>query len=302
MKKEIVITQDYRRLAPGQRAELYTIDVDTGEKTLVYSSDELLFEAPNWTPDGSSLLVNGHGQLWRVPASGGDAEKVDIGTIPLVNNDHVLSPDGSEIYLSAFDGLVYALGLQTGEVRLVSNDHGPTFHHFLHGVSPDNSTLVYIGLYLYDDGSASTNVWAVPTTGGADVALTNDEFADDGCEYSPDGAWVYFNSERASTIPGHAQLFRMRPDGSEIEQLTFDDRVNWFPHLSPDGSRIAYLSFPPGAQGHPADLDVLIRLIEADGTTRDLVALFGGQGTINVPSWSPDGKSLAFVAYPIDAN
>lgn len=293
------LTMEARTLAPGQRAELYVVDVDSGETTLVHTSSSMLIEAPNWTPDGRDLLVNGDGYLWRVPAAGGEPEKVDLGDIPLINNDHVLSPDGSTVYVSAFDGQLYAIPFATGVPRRVSNDHGPSFYYFLHGVSPDDTTLAYIGLVVRDDGSMVTNVFTIPTAGGEDTQLTDDAFPDDGSEYSPDGAWIYFNSERGSTTPGHAQLFRMRTDGTGIEQLTHDERVNWFPHLSPDGRRIAYISFPPGTLGHPADLDVYVRLIDEDGSTRDLAHLFGGQGTINVASWAPDSRRLAYVAYPV---
>ena len=132
------------------------------------------------------------------------------------------------------------------------------------------------------------------------MQLTDDSYADDGSEFSPDGEWIYFNSERGSTLPGHAQLFRMSRDGARVEQLTEDERVNWFPHISPDGNHIAYISFPSGTLGHPADLDVILRLIDNGATARDLVYLFGGQGTINVPSWAPDSRRIAFVAYPIE--
>src|SRR5690606_25132630 len=115
----------------------------------------------------------------------------------------------------------------------------------------------------------------------------------------PDGAWIYFNSERASTLPGHAQCFRMRPDGSGVEQLTFDERVNWFPHISPDGQSIVYISYPPGTLGHQPDKDVILRFMYPEGSgQRDIVAFNGGQGTINVNSWAPDSKRFAYVAYP----
>ena len=142
----------------------------------------------------------------------------------------------------------------------------------------------------------------IPATGGEATRLTDDDHPDDGAEYSPDGAWICFNSERGSSTPGHAQLFRMRPDGSDLEQLTDDERVNWFPHLSPDGRRVAYVSFPPGTLGHPADRDVILRRCAPDGTgIRDLVRLHGGQGTMNVNSWAPDSRRLAYVDYPVDA-
>ncbi|WP_024287317.1 PQQ-binding-like beta-propeller repeat protein [Cellulomonas sp. KRMCY2] len=290
-----------RTLRPGQRAELHVIDVTTGERELVHSSSTLLFEAPNWTPDGGSLVVNGDGLLFRVPASGrGEPEEIPLGGIPPINNDHVLSPDGRTVYVSADDGHLYAVDIATGRPTRVSNDHGPEFHYFLHGISPDGATLAYIGLVENPDGTATTNVYTIPAAGGEDAQLTDDSYADDGSEFSPDGEWIYFNSERGSALPGHAQLFRVSLDGARVEQLTEDERVNWFPHVSPDGNRIAYISFPSGTLGHPADRDVILRLIENGTTARDLVHLFGGQGTINVPSWSPDSRRIAYVAYPIE--
>jgi TolB protein len=210
-----------------------------------------------------------------------------------------MAPDGSVVYVSAEDGQLYAIPFAGGSPRRVSNDRGANFHHYLHGVSPDGQTLAYIGLVGNPGGAATTNVFTIPAAGGTDLQLTDDEFADDGAEFSSDGDWIYFNSERGSTRPGHAQLIRMRPDGSGLEQLTFDERVNWFPHPSPDGSQVAYVSFPPGTLGHPPDLEVIIRLIAPDGgTSRDLTTVFGGQGTMNVPSWAPDSHQLAFVEYP----
>jgi len=289
-----------RNLRPGQRAQLHVIDVTTGERQLVYSSSTLLFEAPNWTPDGASLVINGDGLLFRVPATGGaEPKEIPLGGIPAINNDHVLSPDGRTVYVSADDGHLYAVEIATGRPTRVSNDRGPEFHYYLHGISPDGATLAYIGLVENPDGTATTNVYTIPATGGQDVQLTDDAYADDGSEFSSDGKWIYFNSERGSTIPGHSQLFRMSPDGTSIEQLTEDDRVNWFPHISPDRNHIAYISFPSGTLGHPADKDVIVRLIDNGATARDLVHVFGGQGTMNVPSWAPDSSKIAYVAYPI---
>ncbi|GAA0588570.1 PD40 domain-containing protein [Kribbella sandramycini] len=255
---------------------------------LVFSSDDMLFEAPNWTP-GGELIVNGNGRLFRVDDG---LVEIELGGVPDINNDHVVSPDGQTVYVSAADGHLYAVPFTGGPGRRVSNDRGPDFRHYLHGISPDGTTLAYIGLEPVD-GRRITNVWTVPAAGGADVQITDDEHADDGSEYGPDGKWIYFNSERA----GHAQLFRIA-DGV-AEQLTDDERVNWFPHPAPDGSAVAYVSFPPGTEGHPADIDdVRVRLLTPDGI-RELATLFGGQGTMNVPSWAPDSTAFAYVAYPV---
>lgn len=315
-----------RKLQPGQRAELHILHVDTGASELRHVSETLLFEAPNWSPDGRSLFINGDGRLFRLECHGGELAEggpadnsmaqiplaeIPLGEIAEINNDHLISPDGCTAYVSSEDGHLYAVDLAgtAGESapgpspRRVSNDNGAHFKHYLHGISPDGSQLAYIGLSTAD-GEVRTNVYVVPSAGGADTQLTNDHFADDGAEFSPDGRWIYFNSERGSTLPGHAQLFRMPAPGTEDsgaapEQLTHDERVNWFPHPSPDGTRIAYISFPKGTMGHPADVPVVVRLLEADGTIRDLAHVFGGQGTMNVPSWSPDGSRIAIVAYPL---
>ncbi|TDX03111.1 PD40 domain-containing protein [Kribbella sp. VKM Ac-2566] len=280
-----------RTLRPGQRSELYVVDVATNTHRLVFSSDEVLFEAPNWLPDGT-LVVNGNGLLFRVTDA---LEEIELGGVPAINNDHVVSPDGRTVYVSANDGHIYAVPIDGGPGRRVTNDRGPGFHHYLHGVSPDGTTLAYIGLEWVGDRRI-TNVWTIPAAGGADVPVTDDMFADDGSEFSPDGRWIYFNSER----DGHAQLFRVLVEGSAIEKLTFDERVNWFPHPAPDWSAVAYVSFPPGTEGHPADIDdVRLRLLTNDGEIRELTSLFGGQGTMNVPSWSPDSASFAYVTYPL---
>jgi len=290
-----------RTLREGQRAQLFIVNAETGQTSLVAESDQLLFEAPNWTPDGNWLIVNGDGRLFRVAIDGGEFFEIPLGGVTELNNDHVLSPDGHTAYVSSDDGHLYAVSFEDGTSRRVSNDRGENFRYYLHGISPDGAQLAYIGLEILGEGAVRTNVFTIPAAGGPDMQLTGEDAPHDGSEFSPDGQWIYFNSERGSTTPGHAQLFRMSADGEDITQLTFDERVNWFPHLTPAGDRLAYISYPPGTLGHPADLDVIIRVADADvAGARDLVALFGGQGTLNVNSWDPTGTKLAYVAYPID--
>lgn len=290
-----------RRLGAGQRSRILTMDVDSRVTEIIHESAEVLYEAPNWSLDGMSLVVNGDGHLFRI-ALGDDSapERIDFGQLEDLNNDHVLDPDGAHVFLSAGDGHIHRALLTGGPARRVTNDNTAGRRHFLHGVSPDGRTLAYIGINVERGVWGPGNIFTIPAAGGEETQLTDDEFPDDGVEYSPDGEWLYFNSERAGIRKGHAQLFRMRVDGTGVEQLTFDDRVNWFPHVSPDGARVAYISFPPGTEGHPADHEIIVRLCDADGAhQRDLIKLFGGQGTMNVPSWSPDSRRIAFVEYPV---
>ena len=284
-----------RSLAPGQRAELSIINADGSGRDIIFTADAVI-EAPNWTPDGQTLVFNAGGELWRIPASAGEPARIDTGARRDLNNDHVLAPDGQTIYVSADDGHLYAVPLAGGSPRRVSNSHATPHHYYLHGISPDGLTLAYVAVEA-PEGIRRVNIFTIPAAGGPDTRLTDLDLPHDGPEYSPDGQWIYFNSERSS--PGHAQCFRMRADGSDLQQLTHDERVNWFPHVSPDGTALVYLSYPPGTQGHPADKDVILRMMRPDGSDqRDIVAFFGGQGTINVNSWAPDSARFAYVAYP----
>ncbi|MBM2618595.1 PD40 domain-containing protein [Actinoplanes sp. LDG1-06] len=286
-----------RTLFDGQTCRIHVLDVDSGRATLVHEGSEVLFEAPNWTAD-DQLIVNGDGLLWSLPADGSAPPRRIVLEVPELNNDHVLAPDGETIFLSANDGQLYQAPLTGGPVRRVTaNDDRK---HFLHGVSPDGGSLAYVGIenLNFDTGT----LWTIGADGTGDTRLTMaGSGPDDGPEYSPDGGWIYFNTERFSTAKGHAQIARIRPDGTGLEQLTSDERVNWFPHPSPDGDRTVYLSFPPGTQGHPADRTVELRLVEGDSwhAPRILAELPGGQGTINVNSWSPYGRRFAYVDYPL---
>lgn len=298
MKHQATFARHGRALDFGQISQLTVIDVETGAQTVVFET-EANIEAPNWTPDGATLIFNAGGELWRIDHQGNTApERIDTGDLRDLNNDHVLSPDGSMIYVSANDGHLYSLAVTGGRPARVSNAHDRPFHYYLHGISPDGTTLAYVA--VEGEGELRRiNLFTIPSNGGADRRLSDISKPNDGPEYSPDGAWIYFNSERSAERPGHAQIFRMKTDGTGIQQLTSDDRVNWFPHLSPDGLRMVYISYPAGTLGHPPDRDVILRLMHPEGgEPRDLAAFNGGQGTINVNSWAPDSRRFAFVAYP----
>ncbi|WP_051172406.1 TolB family protein [Microbacterium indicum] len=270
-------------------------DRATGRTRVVHETTRHL-EAPNWTADGR-LVLNGDGALWAMPADGSaDPVRIEAAGLPAVNNDHVLAPDGETIYASADDFHIWAVPLAGGGARRVTRVDAM---HFLHGVRPDGGRLAYVRLTPDgEDWWASATIRTVAPDGSDDRAVTTDPGPADGCEWTPDGEWILFNTEQFER--GRAQIARVREDGSGLEQLTSDERVNWFPHPSPDGELVVYLSYPGGTTGHPGGLPVELRLVTGDawGEARTIAAFRGGQGTINVPSWAPDSSAFAFCEYP----
>ena len=273
-------------------SHLQIIDVYTKEIDTIYTVHDH-FEAPNWTLDGQYLIFNSNGKLYRISITGGKPALIQTGFADRCNNDHVLSPDGSHIALSHHsveDGnsRIYIVPITGGIPQLITLN-GPSY---LHGWSPDGKHLAYCA-----QRNGEYDVYTISIDNDKEVQLTLATGLDDGPDYSPDGKYIYFNSVRTGTM----QIWRMLTDGSEQTQLTFDNKNDWFPHPSPDGKWILFLSYGPEVDGHPANKPVELRMIPVKGGKPEtVVKLFGGQGTINVPSWSPDSKKVAFVEYQIE--
>jgi dipeptidyl aminopeptidase/acylaminoacyl peptidase len=268
---------------------LETISLASNDRRVAYVVVQpQRIEAPNWFPDDTrTLYFNTKGRLYKL--RDGRPESVDLDPLNNINNDHGVTRDGrswafsdqtsnqpSQIYVKS-----------AGATRRVTTN-GPSYFH---GWSPDGQTLVYCGLR-----NGNFDIYSIAVNGGAETRLTTNPGKDDGPEFSPDGQYIYYNSDRS----GSMQIWRMRPDGSEQEQITNDDSDNWFPHISPDGTMLAFLSYERGVGDHPENKDVRLRVMHLGTRAIDeLAKLFGGQGTINVNSWSPDSQSLAFVSYQI---
>ena len=258
-----------------------------------------VIEAPNWTPDGKWLVFNRDGKLYKMAPDGmSDPVEIPTGAITQCNNDHVITADGKWIGLSSndpanrsYNSYVYVVPFEGGEPRRITPE-GPSY---LHGISPDGKTAAYCAFRGPDQ---EQDVWAMPLKGGKEVRLTDAPGLDDGPEYSPDGRHIWFNSVRS----GRMQVWRMKANGKEQTQMTFDEDMNsWFPHISPDNQKVVYIAYHDyevAPDSHIADLNVQLRMIPATGGKPEvLVDFFGGQGSINVNSWSPDSRQFAYVSY-----
>ena len=278
-------------------SHLEIMDVTTGHRKILYSAPNSL-QAPNWTPDNKYLIFNsltpGENLLYRYDLASGAITKLNTGFANQNNNDHVLSYDGKMLAISNHVGekrtsTIFMLPVAGSDnpTKITSEENG---HSYLHSWSPDNKKLVFTG-----QRNKEWNIVSIDIATKKETNLTEDATLDDGPEYSPDGKYIYFNSVRTGTM----QLWRMKPDGSEEEQVTFDEYNNWFPHFSPDGKWILYVSFPKDIDptSHPFYKKIYLRLMPAaGGIPRTIAYIYGGQGTINVPSWSPDSKKIAFVS------
>ncbi|MDR2969943.1 MAG: transporter [Tannerellaceae bacterium] len=276
---------------------LEILDTATGRRTVVKEFPSRI-EAPNWTPDGKWLVYNSGGKLYKLsPERAGEPEEIYTGFATRCNNDHVISADGKHIAIShgtKEDGRsrIYTLPFEGGIPTLLT----PLAPSYLHGWTPDKKYLAYCA-----DRKGNFDVYIIPAEGGEEIRLTTAEGLDDGPEYSPCGDYIWFNSVRS----GLMQVWRMKADGSEQTQMTFDEtRNSWFPHISPDGKSIVYIAYKKGDVSpgdHPANKNVELLFMSAEGGEPKVIAsLFGGQGTINVNSWAPDSKRFAFVSYRID--
>ncbi len=274
---------------PKLFSTLETVEIPSFDRRVVYLSQSH-FEAPNWTRDGSAFIFNRDGHIERLPMSGGNPQTIDTGFANSCNNDHGISPDSSQLAISDSSQIdqksrVYVVPIGGGTPRRVT-ENSPSYWH---GWSPDGKTLAFVG-----QRNGDFDIYTISPAGGAEIRLTTAKGLDDGPEYSPDGKYIYFNSERT----GHMQIWRMNADGSDQQQVFSDESNNWFPHISPDGKWMAFVTYEPDVSGHPGNKNVMLRLMSVDDKKITVLAkLFGGQGTMNVPSWSPDSKRLAFVSY-----
>jgi Tol biopolymer transport system component len=300
VERAVFSNVELKTAAPVKAAQstLYStleiVTVASTDRRVVYVAPER-FEAPNWMPDGKNLLFNRNGRIEKIAVTGGTPQIIDTGFAIRCNNDHGISPDGTQLVISdqsqeEHRSLVYIVPIGGGSPRRITQK-SPSYWH---GWSPDGKTLAFVG-----ERNGEFDIYAISAASGEETRLTTAKGLDDGPEYSPDGKYIYFNSERT----GHMQIWRMRADGSEQEQVTFDEYNNWFPHISPDGLQMVFLTYEASVTGHPENKDVMLRLMSLkDKKVIVLAKLFGGQGTINVPSWSPDGRQVAFVSYQLLAD
>ncbi|HTC92103.1 MAG TPA: hypothetical protein VK699_01470 [Terriglobales bacterium] len=279
---------------PKLYSTLETVAISSSVRHVAYI-EAGRFKAPNWTPDGASFIFNKIDRVEKIPIAGGTPQVINVGPVRHPTADHGLSPDAKWFGVTdeapgGSDTQIYVIPFDGGSPRRVTTNSAS----FWHGWSPDGKTLVFVG--ERNDNDNHDSVYTIPVAGGEETRLTKDKSINDAPEYSPDGKYIYYTSERT----GLSQIWRMQPDGSNQEQVFADDYNNWFPHISPDGKWMVFLSYDGSVIGHPNDQDVTLRLMSlGDKSIRVLAKLVGGQGTINSPSWSPDSSKLAFISYAL---
>jgi TolB protein len=286
---------DFRPYRDYIGSHLETMNVETGHRRIVHSVEDSL-QAPNWTVDNQSLIFNRNGLLYSFELSSLSVEPISTDFATRNNNDHVLSFDGSMLAISHHAredrgrSNVYTVPVEGGTPNRITQQ-GPSY---LHGWSPDGKYLLYTA-----ERDGDYDIYRIPSAGGKEERLTTTAGLDDGSEYAPDGKTIYFNSARSGTM----QIWRMNADGSSPEQVTDDEYNNWFPHISPDGKSLVMLSFDKSVDptDHPFYKHVYLRRMPTEGGRPTVIAyVYGGQGTINVPSWSPDNRQIAFVSNTSD--
>lgn len=296
MNKQSVLNETLLKDALDRdvKSILMLLNIETKEEILLHEFDYLI-EAPQFRSD-FELFYNSRGLIYSYNINDGTHKRVDTGYCIYCNNDHVLSPDRTKLAVSHFtkedcSSRIYIIDLLKKTAPFLVTPLSPSY---LHGWSPDGRTLAYCA-----ERNNAYNIFVIPADGGEETALTNEPDKSDGPEYSPDGRYIYFNAIRN----GCMDCYRMDADGRHPVRLTDNGRYNWFPHISPDGSQVVYLSFDPAeidVDDHPANKHVQLRMMGPDGQKDQiLLELFGGQGTINVNSWSPDSRYIAFVKYTL---
>jgi Tol biopolymer transport system component len=290
-----------QRQQPQVTSILEVLDVETGERSVVREFQGTI-EAPNCTKDGRWLVFNSNGLIYKISADDtGEVQPVNTGHVTRCNNDHVLSADGKYIAVSSapssteYNSLIYKIALDGSTPPQLIVPIGPSY---LHGWSPDGRSFAYCA---FRDNGNIRDVYVMDAKTGLEKRLTTADDLDDGPEYSPNGRYIWFNSVRS----GMMQVWRMRANGKKQKQMTFDETRNaWFPHVSPDGKKVIYLTYHKGdlePNQHVANKNVELWLMPAKGgQPRKLIDLFGGQGTINVNSWAPDSRHVAFVSYRLN--
>ena len=281
---------------------LCTMDVETGEETVLHEFPGII-EAPNWLNDGNTLLYNADGKIYRYEIDKDHVEQVDTGFCVQCNNDHVPSPDNQLLAVSCmppeltdgtYESHIYVLPMTGGEPKDLT---GPGLS-YLHGWSPDGKELAYCAFRKKpEEETMRIEICTIPSDGGEETCLTDGKGYNDGPEHSPDGKHIWFNSTRS----GLMQVWRMNRDGSGLTQMTDSDANNWFGHVSPDGKHVIYLTFAKGElepNEHLPNMYVSLGMMDYDGQNKKkLLDLFGGQGSINVNSWAPDSRRIAYVKY-----
>ena len=165
------------------RSRITVVDVNGSSPRVVLDTPRR-YAAPEWTPDGRDLIVNGGGRLWRLPIAGGAPSPIAIDQPGWIDINHAVSPDGRTLAFTS--GSIWLVPIRGGRPTRVADANGS----WVHGWSPDGRRLAFSA-----DRGQGLDVYTIAKDGRSESRLTADSHRDDVPQFSADGRWIYFLSD-----------------------------------------------------------------------------------------------------------
>ncbi|HEX2091977.1 MAG TPA: LpqB family beta-propeller domain-containing protein, partial [Longimicrobiaceae bacterium] len=246
---------------------------------------------PAISPDGSEIAFASGGDLWTVPAAGGQARL--LVSHPATEQRPLYSPDGRRLAFVSTrtgNGDVYVLDFATGDLRRVTHDDG---FDQLDGWSRDGRWLYFSSTSR--DIAGMNDLFRVSAEGGTPVQVSADRYVNEfASAESPDGARLAFTARgvssaqwwrRGSSHLDQSEIWLLHPGSpGRYEQVTPRGAREGWPMWGGDGRTLFYVSDRGGAQN--------VWSLTPGGEPRQVTRFRDGR--VLWPSLSPDGRTLVF--------
>ena len=243
----------------------------------------------DWSPDGKwiacGVMQGGNYDIWIEPAAGG--ERIRLTADPAWDRVPRWSPDGRKLLFASNRNGAWNLWtiepfrLQKKPVRITSDEDDLVPPHALPaGWSPDGREIVFASQ------RRNRELWIIPAGGGEKRRLLPDGYYGSDPDWSPDGKWIAYNSDRG----GWSEIWAVPRFGGAVRRVTSLHQKSYNASWSPDGRWIAFCS--KGAGG--------FQLWAAPFAGGSPLQLTAADGRHTGPRWSPDGRRLVFDGSGID--